>query len=209
MPNQERSAPMQPAPSNRFSQARRSQRATNDLQAHEAPHDIAVPTARNPFAALEQSGVRDTAAATARNPFASLASSGQETAAATTLYEVPRELIEMARAHASEADAAGTATPLAPRPDAELEATVRAYTERVSNKPARLPIELMAATIAPEPGVELEPEPLPLTNRRANTTARSAPGVREAKEPSTSQVWVFYAALCMGLASCAHVLFGS
>lgn len=152
-----------------------------------------------------------TAVAPTHNPFASLTSTGQETAAATKLYEVPRELIEIARANAGKSAAVGTTTPLAPRPDAELEATLRAYTERLSSKPPRLPLELLVESIPPE----AEPEPMPLTSRRGGpasakaslATARPRAGVRA---ESGSRAWLVYAAICvMGLASCAHVLFGS
>jgi hypothetical protein len=91
-------------------------------------------------------------AAAGRNPFASFAppSFGRDPGAETKLYEVPRELIELARARSSEAERSGTTTPLAPRPDAELEATLRVYTERLSSKPPRVPSLLVAEAAADE-----------------------------------------------------------
>lgn len=64
------------------------------------------------------------------NPFASLASSAfGEPDGETKAFEVPRELIELARARAAEPTSTkGTLTPIAPRPNAELEATLAAYT---------------------------------------------------------------------------------
>src|SRR5262245_41699511 len=52
--------------------------------------------------------------------------------AETKLYQVPRELIEIARANAKNRKAAvGTLTPIAPRPDAELEANAKAYASQI------------------------------------------------------------------------------
>lgn len=58
--------------------------------------------------------------------------------AETKLYQVPRELIEIARANAKsrKAAAVGTLTPIAPRPDAELEANAKAYAAQISESPA-------------------------------------------------------------------------
>jgi hypothetical protein len=167
------------------------------------------------------------------NPFASFAASeagpGREMNAATKVYEVPRELIEIARARANGAEPAGKTTPLAPRPDAELEATLRAYTARLSTKPPRVPSELLNEAVAAdvaaspseaapplaaepnmiEPNAVLEPEPLLLerptsTRPSARHGAPLVPARRPARE---SQSWMVYAALSLlGLASCAHVL---
>jgi hypothetical protein len=171
------------------------------------------------------------------NPFASFAASeagpGREMNAATKVYEVPRELIEIARARANGAEPAGKTTPLAPRPDAELEATLRAYTARLSTKPPRVPSALleeavaedvsasrseapplaaepnMAKPNATEPAAVREPEPLllerPMSARPSAN--QGAPLVRARRPARESQAWMVYAALSLlGLASCAHVL---
>lgn len=177
----------------------------------------------------------------AHNPFASLApspSAGREANAETKLYEVPRELIEIARARSADAEAAGTTTPLAPRPDAELEAALWEYSARVSSAPAGVSpalLELASATspidapsgdgrtsdgrtsegrTSDDQIGELEAAPLTLSTRRIGprrpSRLRDAPLPRGAQAPSSSRAWMVYAALSlMGLASCAHVLLGS
>ena len=75
-------------------------------------------------------------AAQPSNPFASLLAptSGTvaiHTGAETKAYQVPRELIEIARARAS-AGPSGALTPIAPRPDQGIEAAVLAYAATVS-----------------------------------------------------------------------------
>lgn len=78
--------------------------------------------------------------APAKTGFASVAPSDAPRGggAETKLYQVPRELIEIARANAKnrKAAAVGTLTPIAPRPDAEVEANARAYAAQISESPA-------------------------------------------------------------------------
>jgi len=175
-----------------------------------APEELAPETKRARLVAVP-----------AHNPFASFAPSAREANAETKLYEVPRELIEIARAHSAEAEAVGTTTPLAPRPDAELEATLREYSARVSSAPAGVSpglIELASATTLVDAndveGSELEAAPLPLSTRKAgprpSSPHRDVLLHRETPAASASRAWMVYAALSlMGLASCAHVLLAS
>jgi hypothetical protein len=145
MSNTERSAHLAPK-SKRFSTARRIPLATEGIPAR--------PSART--------------AAAMHNPFASFAApeagAGRDMNAETKLYEVPRELIEIARARANGAEPAGKTTPLAPRPDAALQATLQAYTARLSTKPPRVPSLLLDEAVAgagrpePSPALELDPE---------------------------------------------------
>src|SRR6186713_823510 len=121
MSNMERSAALCTPPSSRVSEPRRVV-----LVADATPRESTA-ASRNPFASFAP-----TAAGAAR-----------EMNAETKVYEVPRELIEIARARANGAEPAGKTTPLAPRPDAELEATLRAYTARLSTKPPRVPSVLL------------------------------------------------------------------
>lgn len=141
------------------------------------------------------------------NPFASLASSSLgEPGGETKLYEVPRELIEIARARAAEPKASkGTLTPIAPRPNAELEATLAAYTAGLagtapSSRPAaaepalRQEVETLRSTPAnayEESGTVLrrdaarasEPPPLPLSAaRRSDPQPRSDAARRGASQ---------------------------
>jgi hypothetical protein len=117
-----------------------------------------MPLATDAVHAREPSG-----AAAPRNPFASFAPSAgasRDNNAETKLYQVPRELIEIARARAQGAEPSGMTTPLAPRPDAELEATLRAYTARLSSKPPRLPRVMLDDSMAIDVAVDaggLEP----------------------------------------------------
>jgi hypothetical protein len=71
--------------------------------------------------------------------------------AETKLYQVPRELIEIARANAKnrKAAAVGTLTPIAPRPDAEVEASAKAYAAQVSESPAAPSDIHLLADVAP------------------------------------------------------------
>jgi hypothetical protein len=119
------------------------------------------------------------------NPFASLGSSLGEPGGETKLYEVPRELIEIARARAAEPAASkGTLTPIAPRPNAELEATLAAYTSglaAISGKtpssqpgrpeaPLRQEVETLRSTPAgayEESGTVLRRDAVPDTHPRA------------------------------------------
>lgn len=189
MSKQDRSASMHSDPSSPYTGAQRDPLAPNEVRLPEST--------RTPVTSAQ-----------APNPFASLAPSGRDAAAETQLFEVPRELIEMARAHASASDA-NAPTPVAPRPDAELEAVVRAYTARLSSKPARAPVELMSVSIAPPSGAD--PEPMPLTARRVSAppalgSLRASSSIESAAD---SRAWLVCAALCViGLASCA-LLFGS
>jgi hypothetical protein len=206
MSNMERSAALCTPPSSRFSEARRVV-----LVADATPREPTAAASRNPF-----SSFAPTAAGAAR-----------EMNAETKVYEVPRELIEIARARANGAEPAGKTTPLAPRPDAELEATLRAYTARLSTKPPRVPSvlldEAIAADVAAEPAAPiaverttsapaaaLEPKPLLLERRPASRrpALRDGAALKRAAHPaSESRAWMVYAALSlMGLASCAHVL---
>lgn len=124
-------------------------------------------------------------AAAARNPFASFAptAAARDTNAETKLYQVPRELIEIARARANGAEAAGKTTPLAPRPDRKLEGTLRAYAARVSSKAPRLPSVMLddctARDVALE-GATLKP------SARAKTSEAVAAAAVTSAEPSTA-----------------------
>jgi hypothetical protein len=123
----------------------------------------------------------------------------------------------------------GKTTPLAPRPDAGLEATLRAYTARLSTKPPRVPSALLDEAVAAdvaaprgepapplaaepsatEPAAVLEPEPLLLERPTSTRPAdrHGEPLVRARRPARESQSWMVYAALSLlGLASCAHVL---
>jgi hypothetical protein len=115
--------------------------------------------------------------------------------AETKVYEVPRELIEIARARAHGVDPAGKTTPLAPRPDAEQQATLRAYTARLSIKPPRVPSVLLDDAIAvdievePSSALELEPDAraMPGADRSLalpSAAERSASKPAAAPEPS-------------------------
>ena len=179
-----------------------------------------VPLAADALAP-ETKRARIAATPAARNPFASFAPAGgaREANAETKLYEVPRELIEIARANSAEADAIGVKTPLAPRPDAELEATLREYAARVSSVPAGVSPALVelaqgASAGAVEAVERAEAAPLPLSVRRNGPRGASprlaAPLPRAATASRRSRAWMVYAALSLaGLASCAHVLLGS
>lgn len=180
------------------------------------PHRIALATEGIQAPDLRAGGA-------ARNPFASFAppegGAARDMNVETKLYEVPRELIEIARARANGAEPPGATTPLAPRPDAELEATLRAYTARLSTKPPRVPSLLLREVTAAdaterhahEPDLAAQPEPSSLEQRRPSPRQPDGDGgalTREARAGSESRAWMVYAALCLvGLASCAHVLF--
>lgn len=88
----------------------------------------------------ELSSSRPPNGAPAKTGFSSVAPSDAPRGggAETKLYQVPRELIEIARANAKsrKAAAVGTLTPIAPRPDAEIEANTKAYAAQVSESPA-------------------------------------------------------------------------
>jgi hypothetical protein len=131
-------------------------------------------------------------AAAPRNPFASFAPSAgasRDNNAETKLYQVPRELIEIARARAQGAEPSGMTTPLAPRPDADLEATLREYTARLSSKPPRLPRVTLDDSMAIDVAVDAEglepaaraksgegaaPEPEPLLLERPSSRRPSS-----------------------------------
>jgi hypothetical protein len=76
------------------------------------------------------------AARGAHNPFASLAPAPSalagDTGAETKHYEVPRELIEIARAKLASDVRSGTLTPLAPRPTPDIDGALRVYAASVS-----------------------------------------------------------------------------
>lgn len=99
--------------------------------------------------------------APASNPFASLASSSlSEPGGETKLYEVPRELIEIARARAAEPRASkGTLTPIAPRPNAELEASLAAYTAGLAATSGAPVPSSRRPGAEPPPRQELDAEP--------------------------------------------------
>jgi hypothetical protein len=138
-------------------------------------------------------------AAAAHNPFASFAApeagAGRDTNAETKLYEVPRELIEIARARANGAEPAGKTTPLAPRPDAALQATLQAYTARLSTKPPRVPSllldEAIAVAVVPEPtqARQLEPDARELLVAEP-VVAASVAAEAKATEPKAAELAV-------------------
>jgi len=166
--------------------------------------------------------------APASNPFASLVGPasgtvGVPTGAETKLYQVPRELIEIARARAS-AGPSGALTPIAPRPDQDIEATVRAYAESVSapalreeraldacfEQPAARervldePMLEVSSAHAAEPGLELaqsvlesDPDvaqPLELRRRSRGSGVALAAQSEEPDEAPSSRAWLYYAA---------------
>lgn len=102
------------------------------------------------------SSSRPPTSASAKKGFSSVAPSEAPRGggAETKLYQVPRELIEIARANAKSRKstaAVGTLTPIAPRPDAELEANAKAYAAQISETPAapsdiRLIVDAMPAS---------------------------------------------------------------
>jgi hypothetical protein len=174
MSNTERSAHLAPK-SKRFSTARRIPLATEGTHARPAPR---------------------TAAAT-HNPFASFAApeggAARDTNAETKLYEVPRELIEIARARANGTEPAGKTTPLAPRPDAALQATLQAYTARLSTKPPRLPSLLLDDAVAkagasePSQALEVDPDAREVLFSEPGPAASVAAAVK-APEPEAAEL---------------------
>lgn len=128
----------------------------------------------------------------ASNPFASLASSSfDEPGGATKLYEVPRELIEIARARAAEPKAStGTLTPIAPRPNAELEATLAAYTAGLAGTASSRPPSAQPVRGEPAPRQEVSTprsQP-PLAYEESGTVLRrDAPRPPEAPQRRAAQ----------------------
>ncbi len=118
------------------------------------------------------------------NPFASLASPQPGDAGGETkLFEVPRELIEIARARATDptSSCAGTLTPIAPRPNAELEATLAAYTAGLTSTSGQTPSSKPARR-EPGPRGEVETETM-RSGRPAAGDAGSGTGTRRNAAP--------------------------
>lgn len=162
------------------------------------------------------------AAASSTNPFSSFAprpGGGQDPAAETKLFQVPRELIELARARANHPPDLGTITPVAPRPGPELEATLRAYVASMSSLTEATPA-LDEQLVAPVAGAALpkaQPaEPVALRQSPSQSRTLLHPGARqhdggrlEARADSTRKRWVIYAALSLILGCCLYVLVAS
>lgn len=162
------------------------------------------------------------AAASSTNPFSSFAQRPggcQDAAAETKLFQVPRELIELARARANRPTDLGTVTPVAPRPGPELEATLRAYVASMSSLTEAAPAldELVAPVAGAAPPSMSQPaEPFELRKSPIPTPTLARPGARrhdrdrpEARDDSTRQRWVIYAALILILGCCLYVLVAS
>ena len=89
-------------------------------------------------ASLNEVSVSRPASGVSKKPLSAVAPSDAPRGggAETKLYQVPRELIEIARANARSRKHVGTLTPIAPRPDAEIEAGAKAYAALISESPA-------------------------------------------------------------------------
>lgn len=160
------------------------------------------------------------ATAASSPPFAAFASApggAFESGAETKLYKVPRELIQLAKAEKSKRGAAGTLTPLAPRPGPELEATLRAYTASMSSGSGQPPagIELApaaaSASAPPDGSAPAAPFELLASPSRRMPAPRSSFRRREitlaeASDSRARQPWVFYAGLSLVVAYCVHIL---
>lgn len=148
-----------------------SSRATSDALAFELATGL-----------KELSSSRPSNGASAKTGFSSVAPSDAPRGggAETKLYQVPRELIEIARANAKsrKAAAVGTLTPIAPRPDAELEADAKAYAAQVSESPAAPSDIRLLADVAPPSDVSAASSGTRLALAGADA------GVVEAERPS-------------------------
>lgn len=162
----------------------------------------------------------------ASNPFASFGAAAGDGDGETKLYQVPRELIELARARAENASSAGTLTPIAPRPNAELEATLSAYTAGLRNTSERAPSfapegeaalsgsraqsleqkPLLRSPVAPR-GPVAPRHSLPVAARHTEATRTSSEPV--SSPPASARPWLFYLGLCLLLSYCAHLLLNS
>lgn len=167
-------------------------------------------------------GAAAAGAATAASsaPFAAFAPApggAFESGAETKLYKVPRELIQLAKAEKSKRGAGGTLTPLAPKPGAELEATLREYTASMSSgsaqPPAPLELELPPATASAPPDGSAPAAPFELLaspSRRMpaprSSFRRREITLAEASDSRARQPWVFYAGLSLVVAYCVHIL---
>lgn len=149
------------------------------------------------------------------NPFASLVGDGDGD---TKLYQAPRELIELARAIAERSSSAGTLTPIAPRPNAELEATLAAYTAGLGNPSGRANRPLLLSPVAPRgPDAPRSPDvPRSPVAPRSNSSAaaRQAPATHTRSKPvsaprSPGRPWWLYVGLCLILGYCVHLLLSS
>jgi hypothetical protein len=127
----------------------------NSISNSRHPDSGERPRAASPSQPLSSLQPRPPAAA---NPFASLAAPAGRTIAFSTgaetkAYQVPRELIEIARARVNVCPS-NALTPLAPRPDQGIEATVLANAAAVSASTVR---EQPVLAESAEPSVAHEP----------------------------------------------------
>ncbi|HWO11854.1 MAG TPA: hypothetical protein VNN80_20315 [Polyangiaceae bacterium] len=184
-------------------------------------------------ASLKEMSSTRPASGVSEKPFAAVApSDAPRTSAETKLYEVPRELIEIARANRRSSARTEALTPIAPRPEAEQEANAQAYVASISksppaprevhdtarNEPAPrdlaisagrypAPIDRAIATgRRPAPSV---PTAAPAGDRVRPSTARnSSPGERRAAAPEAEappqRAWL-YVSLLVALGYCAQL----
>jgi hypothetical protein len=165
----------------------------------------------NPAAQASTSGASS-------NPFASLAPAPgvpRDANAETKLFEVPRELIEMARSRArdpgpyssprypaSHPAPSEALTPIAPRPTIELRAALHDYTAPVSNAHMRAPVARGAFD-------QHDSELVVLLERRSNPCLVTPPMATKpvARSGRWSRLWLVWAGAI--LAYCAYILFAS
>jgi hypothetical protein len=153
----------------------------------------------------------------------------REMNAETKIYEVPRELIEIARARANSKEATGTVTPIAPRPGPDLEATLLAYTEAMSKACARGHASPEVVPVTREASVSEAPAPSEVSGDANMSGAKTseASGAVERVEPrqasrsseatfakkirarEPARPWPFYAGVSLILIYFAHFLLNS
>lgn len=102
-----------------------------------------------------------TADASKKNPFASWAPAMAtavlgDNNGETKHYEVPRELIEIARAKAKASVTKGALTPIVPPPTPDLDAGVKAYTAPIAKSDSGLTERLVSEVVAAQPRDEPE-----------------------------------------------------
>lgn len=158
------------------------------------------------------------AAASSTNPFSSFAprpGGVQDPGAETKLFQVPRELIELARARANRPSDLGTVTPVAPRPGPELEATLRAYVASMSSlaEPTAARDVVAPVAAAARSNASLPAEPFELRKNPSQhltlprlDVRRHDGGRPQAQHDSTRKQWVVCAALSLILGCCLYVL---
>lgn len=146
------------------------------------------------------------------NPFASFAGLPGEAGAETKHYEVPRELIEIARATASSREPVGALTPIAPRPSPELAASLHAYAALVSkasvapSSPRAAPEVMRAPSVAREAGAHDSAEGAALPTRPSRGPGAALGDMPDFRAGVPSQAWPLYAGLILALGYCVHWL---